>query len=132
MTWLSESAKRTIATKSLGEQHLLLEEKVKAAFKATSVFMAIYHNMEDYLIKQEGENLVSFTKPSIPVFKELLSSREHQKHIKRILVAQTDFTNLTELNKELPLFNLGKDLLYLQCKNRMKNEDKPLDELNIL
>jgi biotin synthase-like enzyme len=49
--WTTDKLKKVIATKSLGEQYLLLEEKIRTAFKATTIFMTTYFNLEDYNFK---------------------------------------------------------------------------------
>ena len=72
---MTEQAKRSIVTRSLNDHHSVLEEKIKNAFQATGMFLMVYYNMEDYLCRSKGKNLETYIRPSIPSFKELLSSR---------------------------------------------------------
>jgi len=87
--------------------------------------------MEDYLCRSIGSNLETYTRASIPPFKEVLASREQQRYIKKILLAQVNFEHLSELNKRMPLFNLEKDLLYLECRNKIKMENLEKDKINV-
>jgi hypothetical protein len=91
----------------------------------------IYLNMEDYLYRSKGNNLESYTRASIPPFKEVLASREQQRYIKKILLAQVDFEHLADLNKRMPLFNLEKDLLFKECRNKIRMEQLDKDKINL-
>lgn len=49
-------------------------------------------------------------------FKEVLSSRETQKLIKKLLIDKLEINHLADIDLGLPTFDLATDLKYLRCR----------------
>ena len=50
LQWLSEPVRRVVATRGLSSHHLVLEDKIKTAFKSTSIFISLQMHIEDIVI----------------------------------------------------------------------------------
>jgi hypothetical protein len=51
--------------------------------------------------------------------------------MKRLLVEHSTISTLSGLDKELPLFNLRSDLMFLQCKNKINMEKRSIDKVDL-
>lgn len=131
VSWIAETSRRVIATKATKDNYMRLEAKLKYSFKSTAIFMIVYYNIEDYTYQKEGDRVKKISEIQMTNFKEILSSREKQKYLKKLLIEKMDYNDLVELDKNLPSFNLEADLKFLRCMNKLKLEQKPKEKIDL-
>ena len=81
--------------------------------------MSLHMHIEDFVVCPDTDLILPIPQFSSISFKELLSSREHQNDMKKLLISQTNLESLVELSTQIPLLNIEKDLKYVRMRNRI-------------
>jgi hypothetical protein len=89
ISWVEESVSLTISGKIMSESIIQVQEKLKEAVTLTINLMTIYFGLSNYEIK-------------FPSFGEILRNRVDQQTLARVIISNSDFTSLVEIDSKIP------------------------------
>jgi hypothetical protein len=98
VSWVEEAVARTISNKIMSEGIIQVRERLKKAVAITLNLMTIYFGLSS---NQEVR---------LPSFGDILRHREDQQVLRKVIIRNSDFSTLVDINNKIPQLGLSKDI----------------------
>jgi hypothetical protein len=89
VSWVEETACRTITSKIMSENIIQVQERLKKAVNTTLNIMTIYFGLSSNEVK-------------LPSFGEILRNRNDQHILAKVIISRSDFTTLVDIDRKMP------------------------------
>jgi hypothetical protein len=89
VSWVEETACRTITSKIMSENIIQVQERLKKAVNTTLNLMTIYFGLSSNEVK-------------LPSFGEILRNRNDQHILAKVIISRSDFTTLVDIDRKMP------------------------------